>query len=382
MKNINLTASVLVMVAGQLWAQPPFSLTDGVYRLPYADGTSMNTNRDHFAHTPQGAYDLAGTGGGPYQVAAAASGVIRAIDDAHDNTCNLPNCGCNNYVWIEHPNGEWSKYTHMSQGSVTGNGWSVGDIICAGDILGPEDDIGCASGDHLHFEVGRPFDVTNPFTVAGGFMGAAGLGDYLIPIFCGVSDYILDDSDDGLTANPCDNTVCPAALDFMNLTHLANTYTVEMAALITASTNVTYSPGSAGMYQGGTSVVLSPGFTAQSGSEFRARIGPCNTPPWTLAACPSFMVQDPNELMVGPHTNPLIIRELAAFGFPIALLRQPERGFRLAAGRQRESRSLRPFRSLGAKLRSCRPDEGRPPPPRYTHGAGAPWHLPRERAAR
>ena len=41
-------------------------------------------------------------------------------------------------------------------------GLSVGDSVSAGTFLGCEDDVGCASGTHLHFEVGVPEDPADP----------------------------------------------------------------------------------------------------------------------------------------------------------------------------------------------------------------------------
>ena len=72
-------------------------------------------------------------------IVAAASGTIRAVVDQHGDDPEEHSCldsdtvpgDCsdyNNYVWIEHPNGEWTKYTHFDTGSVTANGWTVGDL--------------------------------------------------------------------------------------------------------------------------------------------------------------------------------------------------------------------------------------------------------------
>jgi hypothetical protein len=114
---------------------PEFSY--GVYRLPFADGTSVFVSRDHLTHTPAPMrLDLVGTGGGGnYAVVAAADGTIRAIVDT--NTTSCPSCtAANNYVWIEHPNGEWTKYTHFKTDSVaTKAKLTVGQKVCAGTYL-------------------------------------------------------------------------------------------------------------------------------------------------------------------------------------------------------------------------------------------------------
>jgi hypothetical protein len=77
----------------------------------------------------------------------------------------------NNFVWIEHDNGEWSKYSHMLQWSTTLKaGLSVGDRVAEGTYLGDEGKVGCASPAHLHFEVAvpgidpeEPFDPAHPY---------------------------------------------------------------------------------------------------------------------------------------------------------------------------------------------------------------------------
>lgn len=142
----------------------------GVYRVPYEDGTSVRVSRDHHDHDPvRDRIDMAGVGSGPHAIVAAAPGFIRAIVDHH--LVEDGDCAYNNYVWIAHPNGEWTKYSHMSPGSTTGDaGLSVGLPVAAGTFLGWEDDIGCASGEHLHWEVAVPDDPTDPFNPVGGYI--------------------------------------------------------------------------------------------------------------------------------------------------------------------------------------------------------------------
>jgi len=148
----------------------------GEYRIGYANGTKVRVSRDHLHHTPVTRIDMSGNGGGPYTLAAAADGWIRAIVDTNSEPTSS-----NNYVWIEHPNGEWSKYSHMVKDSVTDLGLSVGQWVSAGTAIGIESDVGQASGDHLHFQVSRPNDPANPIS-AGGFI----IGEDLIPIICGI----------------------------------------------------------------------------------------------------------------------------------------------------------------------------------------------------
>jgi hypothetical protein len=150
----------------------PLPKSKGFYRIPYADGTDVKVSRDHNTHTPPGRYDLVGQGGKPHRVVAAAPGKIVAIENSFSATQDsktAPQCN-NNYVWIEHPNGEWTKYSHMVKNStVVKAGLKEGDIVKAGQYLGDEGAVGCASGDHLHFEIAAVRE-TNPFNLIGGFV--------------------------------------------------------------------------------------------------------------------------------------------------------------------------------------------------------------------
>ncbi|HEY7494885.1 MAG TPA: M23 family metallopeptidase [Candidatus Tectomicrobia bacterium] len=143
-------------------------LSHGIYRIPYADGTRVHISRDFYDHNPPGKIDMAGRGGGTYRIVAAAAGHIRYIEDSRSKQQhperwlrNTDDC-FNNYVWIEHTNGEWSKYSHMQQGTTSGKaGLKVGDFVAEGTYLGDEGHVGCAWPAHLHFEVVVP-DSPNP----------------------------------------------------------------------------------------------------------------------------------------------------------------------------------------------------------------------------
>ena len=167
----------------------------GVYRIPYADGTSVEVTNDHLKHSPPGRIDMHGEGGGkPYKIVAAADGTIRFIVDSFskqvDSSSGEP-C-TNNYVWIEHANGEWTKYSHMQQDSTTKKAkLKVGQFVKAGAYLGDEGQVGCASGPHLHFEVGAP-KADDPVTVTGGFLkDNADSKRNRIPRICGISGGIF-----------------------------------------------------------------------------------------------------------------------------------------------------------------------------------------------
>lgn len=155
--------SVLVSVSSAV----PYSR--GYYRIPYATGTTVRISRDASDHSPIGRIDMYGRRGSAYKIVAAASGYIRHIEDSFTGKSTGASC-YNNYVWIEHPNGEWTKYSHVAKNSASGKaGLSVGQWVNMGTYLGDEDDVGCASGDHLHFEVAVP-PAVDPFTIVGGFV--------------------------------------------------------------------------------------------------------------------------------------------------------------------------------------------------------------------
>lgn len=238
-----ITAGLGVADVSNSSAQPTSA---AIYRIPYVDGTAVTANNDHLTHpNVPNRVDLGG--GDLTPIVAAASGTIRAVVDRHGNYNGLGDgkawdqttdqddslehsCSdakdmdgnsiedstvvgfCsdyNNYVWIEHPNGEWTKYTHFATGSVTANGWAVGDVVLVGQALGLQSDIGSASGSHLHFEVAAiPASAgAQPFSTKGGFVNAAW---NVVAVVC-FSDG--DDNNDSLytqgevyTAGPCVNT--------------------------------------------------------------------------------------------------------------------------------------------------------------------------------
>ncbi len=154
-------AAAALALATPAWAID----SDGVYRLPYANGTTISIDSDGDPANHLDAADLNGTGGGPYRIVAASDGWVRRITDTNTGTGRTSGSpgGCrNNFVWIEHDNGEWTKYSHFVTGSVTnptrqgGAGLSLNQRVSAGTFLGIEGDVGCAQGAHLHFEVARP----------------------------------------------------------------------------------------------------------------------------------------------------------------------------------------------------------------------------------
>lgn len=163
------TILIVLFAAGVSLAQTP---SKGVYRIPFANGTSVRITGDATTHKPAGRIDMVGTGDTTYKIVAAADGVVRYVVDNFskqiDSSSGQP-C-TNNYVWIEHATGEWTKYSHMQTGSTTNKAKiKVGQFVRAGTYLGDEGKVGCASGNHLHFEVGVP-RATDPVETVGGFL--------------------------------------------------------------------------------------------------------------------------------------------------------------------------------------------------------------------
>lgn len=187
------TLFVAAFVSTQACGQDvqPTPQSRGFYRIPFADGTVVKVFDDFRTHRPPGRNDIyAIRGTQPYRVVAAAAGRIVAIQDSYSKQQSgrpLPAAQChNNYVWIEHPNGEWSNYSHLAHDSVTRKaGLKVGEEVAAGQYIGDEGEVGCAQLKHVHFEVAVP-DPAHPID-SGGFLTDNDNGKREVnPRFCGV----------------------------------------------------------------------------------------------------------------------------------------------------------------------------------------------------
>lgn len=273
-------------MTGVAAAQPMFELSKNVYRVPYSTGFPITVTNNHFTHDPLGRYDMSGFSNGSscssnYPIVAAAEGIIRFIVD--DNNVRPPGCdpNCanfNNYVWIEHANGEWSKYSHMKQNSTTVDaGLSEGDQVCAGTFLGYECDVGQATGPHLHFEVRRPNDSTNvQIQAAGGFMTDA---VHLIPVINTISIHYMEDDAviTGSSSTACTNTDIGLTQSFSIGNNGIRIYMASGTITTTGAASVSFQNGSNGLFHAGNAITLSPGFSVSAGSSFTARIGTCST---------------------------------------------------------------------------------------------------------
>jgi murein DD-endopeptidase MepM/ murein hydrolase activator NlpD len=181
-------SSILSSVA--IAEEPALPRSQGIYRLPYADATNVKVFDDFNSHRPRGRIDFfAVDGRKPYRVVAAAAGRVMAIQDTYgEQQSGRAASDChNNYVWIAHPNGEWSNYSHLAQGSVTGLArLKVGDEVAAGTFLGYEAAVGCAMLDHVHFEVAVP-DAKTPIDGGGFLLDNDGSRRERSPRFCQVA---------------------------------------------------------------------------------------------------------------------------------------------------------------------------------------------------
>lgn len=265
MKNQILCCMLFLFFVTDIYAQTDFQLSQGVYRIPYANGTSVQVTRNHLTHTPAGRIDMRGTSGGPYTLVAAGHGTVRFVVDNYNTNCN--SCSCNNYIWIEHANGEWTKYSHIETNSALVD---IGDLVFSGSSLGIESDVGCASGDHCHFEVGVPDDPANPINVSS---GGHIIGENRIPVICEIPNNFYG-AGTTYTAENCTSD-CFGSVNWSNRNVLEDDIEITFSeGTITTSNSVDFQNGSNGLFQA-TSIILSPGFEAHRGSQFISRIGDC-----------------------------------------------------------------------------------------------------------
>jgi len=270
-----------------------YPLSHGYYRIPYDDGVGFRVSRDHTSHDPPIKEDWVSLAYGPLSsipIVAAADGRIRQISDANTVCCsdkaNGVNCSaCNNFVWIEHSNGEWTKYSHFQTGSVTFvAGLDTNDCVVQGQLLGYEGDVGHTSGSgslnrpqtvcstplvdttrkcgiHLHWEVRMTSQNS----------------DLRVPILCGVLGGIAYQNDT-LVGAPCDPLDCVAGLAFPAQTVGGSAIAVSSAAL-SISSRVEYLDSRSTAYFAGDHVTLLPGFASRAGTYFHAMIKSCEDGP-------------------------------------------------------------------------------------------------------
>jgi murein DD-endopeptidase MepM/ murein hydrolase activator NlpD len=243
----------------------------------------VEVGSDVYSHDPVGKYDLV-TGASNPDIVAAADGWVRWIEESFDTSCatvvngQIVSC-CwqfNNYVMIEHPNGEWSQYTHMDQNSVTNAGIVLNQWVTAGTPIGTEGTVGCSTGDHLHIELGRPFDPNFPFDTLGGFLNNT--CELLIPVIKGIglTQSWMKDGDVVTATGANDN--CPSS-SVVSTTLGSGGELVRRAdnEVSTASgQSVVFNSGSSSIFRSGGFIQFNPGFHAETGAKFTGIIRTCN----------------------------------------------------------------------------------------------------------
>jgi hypothetical protein len=170
-----------------------FAESHGAYRVPFENGTNVYVAQDVKSHSPPGKLDLIGGGVGGvvnpfdrHRVVAASAGTIMKIEDSRKDSQSPTADHCfNNFVWIRHDNGEWTKYTHMKQHSVRVKaGLREGARVNGNTYLGDMGSVGCSNPPHLHFEVRVPPSPSPTINAEDG--GIA--GELRNPVMCGLKD--------------------------------------------------------------------------------------------------------------------------------------------------------------------------------------------------
>lgn len=288
----------------ELFIVNAYPLSHGYYRFPYQTGTTVRISGDHDSHTPVIKYDMRGFPEftlapdssqipGQYKIVSGADGEIVDIEDSNNSCCFTGCSSCNNHVRIEHRNGEWTKYTHFEQNTVTWAIWAglaLNDTVAANTYLGEEGDVGHTAGSLTSFNRPQTFCGTKPPDTT----RLCGIhlhwecrvddeeSDLRIPMICGIPGNILYRNDTILAAD-CPTGGCTVDTFILpNFTIDENDITVIQAndQVTTEFAGFFFVEGTASVnFNAGGSVHLAPGFHALKYSYFHAWIGPCNSPP-------------------------------------------------------------------------------------------------------
>ncbi|MBK7871643.1 MAG: M23 family metallopeptidase [Saprospiraceae bacterium] len=81
-------------------------------------------------------------------ITAARDGKVIKIEEQYTDGNRTP--GQENYVFIEHKDGTFSRYYHLTQNGVL---VAVGDTVGAGDTIALSGNTGASAGPHLHFDI-------------------------------------------------------------------------------------------------------------------------------------------------------------------------------------------------------------------------------------
>ncbi len=144
-------------------AYVPYSITAWMdhWHTPYATNTNIrydatvipSTSPYYYGNNPRHRGTDFGVSSGT-SVYAAASGTVASVTTGCPATGN-PSCGSNlgNHVWIQHADGWYTLYAHLSSVNVT-NGQSITCVSGpGGTLVGLSGRSGSVTGPHLHFEL-------------------------------------------------------------------------------------------------------------------------------------------------------------------------------------------------------------------------------------
>jgi len=282
-------------------AQTIRPLSQGWYRPPYENGTELLSGSLNLFSGAHNGYDLVGLPAkawddpSPYKILAMAAGEVIEVEDGYNECGLLPlpctpdvggGCPCNNKIWIDHKNGEFSAYYHIAFGSAQ---VQLGQWVWAGQHIADEGDVGSTGssdpainrprrgcngdqdpngycGMHLHFAIStQHIDSMHPSVL-------------VIPRICGIPGYVFEPSTtiSGADIGPCSSAVCPTndtisgSFSGIQQVFLANN------TLTTSGTQIIQN--SVVGYEAGKKVTLNPGFRAAAGCYFRASIGNWSEP--------------------------------------------------------------------------------------------------------
>ncbi len=123
------------------------------YQLPFSSQIPIKVSQGYngkFSHSGVKALDFNLSIGFP--VLAAREGIVVFIQDKFEVACPEPRCAkFNNYVTIQHTDGSFAEYGHITKGSAK---VKVGDkVVLARQEIAKVGNTGYSSGPHLHFEV-------------------------------------------------------------------------------------------------------------------------------------------------------------------------------------------------------------------------------------
>jgi len=136
---------------GTLSAVPSANKNEAAYVLPYPVGVSyplLQGYHGKWGHEGAAAYAY------DFQlplgslVTAARGGTVVKIETSHRDGTRKP--GEENFVFVSHGDGTFSRYYHLAQGGVL---VAAGDRVLPGQEIGRSGDSGASAGPHLHFDV-------------------------------------------------------------------------------------------------------------------------------------------------------------------------------------------------------------------------------------